>query len=193
VWDIGAGSMQFSFKDAMNNFHMVGNEVASQTFKTMVLKEIMHRNDVDSPNPMSFDVIEAAINLAKERLKSDNPEMRLMQKNIDNGAQVYAVGPIHNVTLLKACNTVIGKNLQYYTKKDLSDALQLCADKTDQQLQELFKEPVDFIKAQVTTMILVYAQMTALGIDRVNTIDTGNVEELLLDRCDKRKLRVSRY
>jgi hypothetical protein len=71
-----------------------------------------------------------------------------------------------------------------YTKDDLLQAIHLLTNKTDQEILGFMKMPNEqFVKNQLTNLILVYAMMDMMGIEKVQTMQASNVEGLLLKGC----------
>ncbi len=187
VWDIGGGSMQLTFQDSNGNFQMQGNEIASQPFLSLVLKEISNKATIDSsPNPINSYQIRSAIQLAKKHLMMEKPKSEAIQNKLAQGSPVVGVGSIHNLVIQHMCNLVTQQDGHSCTKQELYKVITFCAGKTDEELLPLMKtQNREFVKSYVTNMILVYAQMDLLGIDKIQTSPTNNVEGLLLKGCKK--------
>lgn len=190
VWDIGGGSMQLTFKDASDHFHIMGGEIASQTFQALVSQNILGLEDGSlSPNPMNAENIAAAITLAKEHLQFDATSTEIIQQQIQNDTAILAVGSVHNFVITPLCKLAgLESDDDHYTKTDLSLAMKLLTDKTDTEIMQLshLSKP-EFAKHQLTNLILVYAMMDLMGIESVQTIKSSNVEGLLVMNASYKK------
>lgn len=182
VWDIGGGSMQLTFKDNSDYFHIMEGQIASQTFQSLISETLLHKEPTASPNPMTEANVQAAIDLAKSHLLFDHTTTDIIKQQVTENSPVIAVGSVHNFTIQPLCN-LAGTHpaSNYYTKEDLHLAINLLTDKSDEQIQKLMSlANPDFAKNQLTNLILVYAMMDIMGIDRVQTVRSSNVEGLLL-------------
>lgn len=190
VWDIGGGSMQLTFKDSSDHFHIMGGEIASQTFQAQVSEQILKFEDSStSPNPMSEANVTAAIQLAKELLTFDPTATTIIKQQINEGTPVFAVGSVHNFGITPLCQLAgIESDKDHYTQNDLMLAIKLLTDKTDAQIMQLNHLPnLALAKTQQTNLILVYAMMDLMGIDSVRTVKSSNVEGLLLMNAEPKK------
>lgn len=183
VWDIGGGSMQLTFKDSSDHFHIMGGEIASQTFQALVSEKVLNQpNGSISPNPMTEDNVQAAIQLAKEELQFDPATTAIIQHQINHDAKVLAVGSVHNFGISPLCQLAgIESDKNHYTQSDLLLAIKLLTDKTDEQIMQLNHLPkIDLAKNQLTNLIMVYAMMDLMKIETVQTVSSANVEGLLV-------------
>lgn len=190
VWDIGGGSMQLTFKDVGDHFHIMGGEIASQTFQALVSQDILGFSDgSDSPNPMNAANVEAALALAKSHLQFDATSTEIIQQQIQHDTPVLAVGSVHNFVITPLCKLAgLESNNDHYTKADLSLAIKLLTDKTDVEIMQLNHLPkLELAKNQLTNLILVYAMMDLMGIENVQTIKSSNVEGLLVMNASHKK------
>ncbi len=190
VWDIGGGSMQLTFKDASDHFHIMGGEIASQTFQALVSQDILGLQDGSlSPNPMNAENVAAAITLAKSHLQFDATSTAIIQQQIQNDTSVFAVGSVHNFVITPLCKLAgLESDDNHYTKADLSLAIKFLTDKTDEQIMQLNHLPkLELAKNQLTNLILVYAMMDLMGIESVQTIKSSNVEGVLVMNASYKK------
>lgn len=184
VWDIGGGSMQLTYKNT-EGFVTVGTNLASHTFHQLVLEKICHKAAHESPHPMNYQQVESAIALAKEQLTIDNigPQLKALLK--DATTPVVAVGSVHNYTVQPWCNLLVKESKNFYSKEDIHQVIELLTNKTDAEIlgmrQNLQKA---FVKDQLTNLILAYAVMDEAGIDQVKTLQTSNMQGLLLKGCE---------
>lgn len=181
VWDIGGGSMQLTFKDCADQFHIMGGTVASETFKSMVKEEVLHIGLNDSPNPMNANQVEAAMALAKTHLTFDKLPTEIIKDQIAHGTPVIAVGSVHNFGIQPFAKLAGLNDGHYYTKDDLNHAIQLLTDKTDEEIMKIgnLGDP-KFAQNHLTNLILVYAMMDVMGIDKVQTVKVSNVEGIMV-------------
>jgi exopolyphosphatase/guanosine-5'-triphosphate,3'-diphosphate pyrophosphatase len=184
VWDIGGGSMQLTYKNEANDFFVMGGEVASQTFQALVLEHVVHKELSETPHPLNESQVQEAIALAKKHLVFDEVASSLIHQKIDQGTSVIAVGSVHNQVIQPLCNLATHQEASFYTKSDLLQAIGLLTNKTDQEILGFMEFPNEqFVKNQLTNLILVYAMMDMMGIEKVQTMQTSNVEGLLLKGC----------
>lgn len=190
VWDIGGGSMQLTYKDQFDHFHIMEGQVASQTFQSLISETLLHKEPTASPNPMTESDVEAAIDLAKAHLLFDPTITAIIKQQVTDHAPIIAVGSVHNFTIQPLCNLAgTHSGDHYYTKDDVYLAINLLTDKRDEQIQKLMSlANADFAKNQLTNLILVYAMMDIMGIDRVQTVKSSNVEGLLLKNASKNEI-----
>lgn len=188
VWDIGGGSMQLTFQDLASEFHVMGSDVASQTFQSMVLTELLQKEVTDTPHPLSQSQVDAAIALAKNQFEVNSLDPALIQSNIEKGSPVFAVGSVHNFVIQPLCNLMNNKVDNQYTKDDLYHTITQLTDKTDQEILALMNNSNEqFIKNQLTSLILVYAVMDLMGIESVQTVKTSNVQGVALQHVQQKQ------
>ncbi len=182
VWDIGGGSMKLTFKNEANDFYVMGGELASQTFQDLVGKSI--KGQSGSPHPMSESQVQAALALAKEHLVFDEAVFNLIQEKIQQGSPIVAVGSVHNHVIQPLCNLATHSEATFYTLDDLKQAIALLTNKTDKDILELMSLPDErLVHNQLTNLILVYALMDKMHINKVQTVQASNVQGLLLKGC----------
>ena len=192
VWDIGGGSMQLTFKDQADYFHVMQGQLASQTFQSLVCDKVLHKEATASPNPLNTNDVEAAIDLAKEHLRFDPATSDIIKHQIAHNAPVLAVGSVHNFVIQPLCNLAgVHPAGSEYTKEDLHQAILLLTDKTDEQIMKItaLSNP-DLAKNQLTNLILVYAMMDIMGIDKVHTVKSSNVEGLIIQQATANKKEI---
>ncbi len=182
VWDIGGGSMQLTFKNETNDFYVMGGEIASQTFQELVRKALKKQSD--SLHPMSEGQVNAAIALAKKHLVFDESTYNIIQEKIQQGTPIVAVGSVHNHVIQPLCNIATHSEASFYTIDDLKQAIALLTNKTDKDILELMSSPDEqLVSNQLTNLILVYALMDKMHINKVQTVQASNVQGLLLRGC----------
>lgn len=188
VWDIGGGSMQLTYKDSHDLFHIMGGEVASQTFQSLVSEKVMGIAPTETPNPMNATQVEAAIAAAKEHLTFDATSTQIIKDQITKGTDVVAVGSVHNFVVQPLCKLAgINHDSSFYTKEDLSHAIALLTNKTDEEISKLaqLSDP-KFAQNQLTNLILVYSMMDIMGIDKVHTKKVSNVQGIMIQNMNNR-------
>ncbi len=174
--------MQLTFKNQNNDFYVMGGELASQTFQDLVLKHLKAQSD--SPHPMSESQVQAVLELAKKHLEFESEAFSIIQEKIQQGAPIVAVGSVHNHVVQPLCNLATNSQATFYTIDDLKRAITLLTNKTDKQILELMSSPNEqLMKNQLTNLILVYALMDKMHINRVQTVQASNVQGLLLKGC----------
>lgn len=188
VWDIGGGSMQMTFKDASDHFHVMGGTVASQTFQSLVSEQVMNLEPTVSPNPMNAEQVDAAIALAKDKLTFDHLPTDIIKNQIDHGAQVIAVGSVHNFVVQPLTHLAGLNDGHYYTKEDLHQAIALLTDKTDEEIMKINNlHDAKFAQNHLTNLILVYAMMENMGIEKVHTAKVSNVQGIMVQNIAMKK------
>ncbi|MCS5709971.1 Ppx/GppA phosphatase family protein [Candidatus Berkiella aquae] len=194
VWDIGGGSMQLTFKDSSDTFHIMEGEMASQTFQALVTTHIKGAEDGSaSPNPLNAANVDAAIELAKAHLQFDITSTEIISNQIKQETPIFAVGTVHNMVISPLCHLAgIESNADHYTKSDLRLAIELLTDKTDHDIVQLNHLPtLSLAKNQLTNLILVYAMMDLMGIEQVQTMKVSNVEGLMVMNATPPKLPIA--
>jgi len=184
VWDIGGGSMQLTFRDELGEFYVMGSDLASHTFEQLVLDKICHKNLSESPNPMSHKQIKEAMILARQNLVLNDVPHIMISERVSNGSSVIAIGSVHNQSILPIVSLAAQTQDNFYIKDSVLSAIELLANKTDEEILAL-KPNLDrqFVKTQLTNLILVYTMMDTFGIDKVRTMQASNTEGLLLSGC----------
>lgn len=179
VWDIGGGSMQLTFQDHSSEFHIMGGDLASQTFLSLMLNEVLQKEVTDTPYPMNVAQVDAAIELAKAKLVFDENATSIISQQIQNGAQVLAVGTVHNAIIQPLCH-LIDSNGDFYSKEQLHQAISMLTDKNKDEVLALMPDPnPNFVNNQLSNLILVYAMMDKMGIDEVTTVQASNVQGVM--------------
>lgn len=184
VWDIGGGSMQLTYKDDRGDFHILGGELAANTFQSLVLEQIVQKDLSSSPHPMNTFEVNEAIKLAKEYLIFSEETKNFLKQKIIHDTPVIAVGSVHNYGVQPLCKLITKGQGKQYTKNNLHQAINLLTDQTDAEILQLLPDSNEqFVKTQLTNLILVYAMMDLMGINEVHTLSSSNVQGLLLKGC----------
>lgn len=185
VWDIGGGSMQLTYKNQQGDFVMVGTELASHTFHQMVVEKICAKHSHESPHPMDPQQVQAALSLAKEKLATDTISTQLREVLQKESMPIVAVGSVHNFTIQPWCNLLAKATQSHYTRADVQQAINLLTSKSDFEILQLMDNlPKEFVKDQLTNLILAYAVMDELDVQEVRTLQVNNAQGLLIKGCD---------
>jgi hypothetical protein len=168
----------------------MGGEIASQTFLSLMLDKIHHKEVSDSPYPMNADQVTAAIDLAKQHLTFDPLATDIISKQIADGTPVLAVGTVHNFVVQPVCQLISNVD-DYYTKADLHEAISLLTNKSEAEILQLLpKVNKEHVNTQLSNLVLVYAMMDLMGIDKVKTVQASNVQGLMLQQAAKLEYKI---
>lgn len=175
VWDIGGGSLQITHQDAEGTFDILKGDLGSGSFQGLLENQIGH--DFDLSTEQNF---EQAIDIAKENIKLDQ-HLELKFKNlVQEKQQVIGIGSVHNLSIHKMINKLNQSNHNYYTKDDVLSAGKKLGILTGKKLQEFTGVTDDtLLKCQVPNLVLVYAIMDQLQIERVEVVKVNNNQELM--------------
>lgn len=170
VWDIGGGSVQF-IAAAAEGAHLVkGREDGVGTFKDVIIENIQQRNrkEATSPNPMSKEDIDQALNhaqsLARETDKSIKDKLNQPTTTIVGVGSVFAYG-IHGM--------LGGKNL--FSVEDLAEVVGNLPGKTDADLGG-----GDYAHVEGSNTVFVLGFMHALKIEKMRLLNVNNADGAML-------------
>ncbi len=175
VWDIGGGSLQVTHQDVDGALNILKGNLGSGSFQGL-LESQLHQDFVLS----SDQNLEKAIHIAKENIKLDQ-NLGLNFKNIiQEHKQVLGIGSVHNLSIQKIINKVNQYENHYYTKEDVRLAAQKLGGFTDEALKEFTGITDDkLLKCQVSNLVLVYAIMDELQIEKVEVVKANNNQGLM--------------
>lgn len=168
VWDIGGGSMQMYSYDQRGNVQRYLGNLASVSFKNMVIEALELKNieTTLSPNPIG-DKREQAIALARSYARLHVPaELRFDM--VDR--VVVGVGGVHSQSIK---NQLQLKEM-HYTLEDLQAASKLQSLKSDHELTGEYRS------TDVTNLLLVQGFMEALGIKEVKIVNASILQGVVL-------------
>lgn len=181
VWDIGGGSLQLTYKDAGDYFHVMQGKLASATFLDLVNENLAVNTDL---YPMTQDSVQAAIDLAKTHLVFDQTTTEIVKQQIINDAPVLAVGSIHNFIVKPICDLAGLSDKTHFNKQDIYQAIELLTNKTEDQIMHMTNESnPDFVKNKLTNLILVYSLMDKMEIPEIQVVAVSNVQGLLVQKA----------
>ena len=167
VWDIGGGSMQILGFDQNQKKHNYLGDLASVSFKNMVMEALQLKNiEIEkTPNPI-LEKRESALMLAKSYAKIHVPQKikELIKEKI-----IIGIGGVHNFSI----RTMIGTKNDYYSLTEVKAASLIYSSKKDEELSG------DYRSTDVTNLLLVGGFMEALGIDKVHVKSASLLEGLL--------------
>lgn len=200
IWDIGGGSSQIvaNEEDAdSDKMKFLGVGVGGAKFNKIVLN-LMHGEGAEfnkslSQNPMSHEAINELSNMVKVWLTDEHgpfkpavfkqEDIDFIKRKIANGSKVYGIGVIHNFVVKMYVESNIGSKA-YYTKEDIGTILEMVADKTDDYIYDNIKknkkDDPKFTKVDITALILVYAMMEELGIDKIYPVNISNTNGIAI-------------
>lgn len=172
-WDIGGGSMQFAKQNERGTIEVIGSTDSSTLFANAVIQYIKEQPlSVGTPNPLTLDQMERAIDLA----------MQYASKLIDNSflescndCIIYGIGMMHKSNL-QYINTLCGLNYtDHYTLRDLKHSANILVNKNNDQIAEMLGFKSADARNRLTSMLLLIGYMTYLGIDQVNIMDITGI------------------
>ncbi len=168
VWDIGGGSMQMFSMEKTNRPHMYLGDLASVTFKSMVIEVIQSKplESTLSPNPIG-DKREQVIALARSYSRLHVPAV-IKRDLLDH--TVIGVGGVHGNSIKKQLNL---KAMQY-TLEDLDKVGKIQSQKSDKDLTGEYRS------TDVTNLLLVQGFMEGLGIKEIKIMDANLLHGVIL-------------
>lgn len=169
IWDIGGGSMQLTALTPQGTYIVSKGATASTQFKNAIIKEIEHQdiNQVSTPNPISKEQMNQAIQLAQKSSESINPYIK--EKIQDPQTQVLAVGNLFYKSIRGAVNNKMNAN-----QEDLQTAVDSKAGKSDAELGG-----GGFADVSVSNPLLVLGYMKGLSIHEIHFVDVNNADGVL--------------
>lgn len=169
VWDIGGGSMQLTGLTSSGGYIVAKGDTASIPFKNAIIKEIQGKDlkEVTSPNPMSLENIDAALEYAHVlAVKTD----AFIQEKIKNPkTEVLAVGSLFNYGVKP-----LVPGVKIMTQSALEKAVKGLVGKTDTQLPG---GPLAEVAVSNPTLVLGYMQ--GLHIKQVEILQVNNTDGAL--------------
>lgn len=168
VWDIGGGSMQMFSMDKNKIPHMYLGDLASVTFKNMVIEVLQSKSleTTTSPNPIG-DKRDQVLALARSYSKLHVPSA--IKFDIQNHT-VVGVGGVHSQSIK---NQLQLKEMKY-TVEELDRASKAQAQKSDKDLAG------DYRATDVTNLLLVQGFMEGLGIKEVKIVNATLLQGVML-------------
>lgn len=168
VWDIGGGSMQIFTLDANKKPVRYLGDLASVTFKNMIVEVLQSKNieTTNTPNPIG-DKREQSIALARSYSRLHVPsELKALIKD----RVVIGVGGVHGQSLKNQLQLTEMK----YTVEDLDKLGKTQVLKSDKELQG------DYRSTDVSNILLVEGFMEGLGIKEVKVMSINLIQGVLL-------------
>lgn len=168
VWDIGGGSMQMFSMDKNKIPHMYLGDLASVTFKNMVIEVLQSKSleTTTSPNPIG-DKRDQVLALARSYSKLHVPSA--IKFDIQNRT-VVGVGGVHGQSIK---NQLQLKEMKY-TVEELDLASKVQSQKSDKDLAG------DYRATDVTNLLLVQGFMEGLGIKEVKIVNATLLQGVML-------------
>lgn len=163
VWDIGAGSQQFSYLRNGKVEVLRLEDEASEKFKELILSQIKKITDFKrkSPNPIGTENLTISEDLACEMAAKVNLPF--------NPEEIIGIGGVHSRAILDA----IGKR-EVYGKEDLDALLPTLVLKTDQELNSPYADTL------VSNVIMVRGFMEKLQFNRIRVSHFGTADGALV-------------
>ncbi|MDH4468385.1 MAG: hypothetical protein QE271_10020 [Bacteriovoracaceae bacterium] len=171
VWDIGGGSSQW-VAESKGEFLFFLTQLASETFKELILKEFKKNTTTNTPNPFYREQRLIAEKIATQEAEKLNPQIKELLKN---NAKVIGIGSVHFHSVLGQIHGLKNKNKMTYTIDQIETAIQGRMGHTDRQIGG------DYATTEVSNLIYVCGFMKALGIKNVVVRKINLTDGLLLD------------
>jgi len=168
VWDIGGGSMEFSFLNKNQIVQVEEGQTASVLFKNQIITDIQKKSlsQTQSPNPLSQKIVKKALQLAQEMAAKNAKKLKLQ---FNKPVTVLGVGGVHWYSLRLQTDTK-----EFYTLKDVEKALSQKTGLTDAQIGGAYAS------TEISNLILVSGFMKKLGIEKVFPLKVNLTDGLLL-------------
>ncbi len=168
IWDIGGASAQWVYKD-QGQTQFILSDLASVSFKDQVLQATKKKSaQVSSPNPLGKEGLLKAQQIARSHAQSFSKNLASAISK-SQGA-VLGIGGVHRFSVLGNLQKreFIAPQAQSYTREQLASAIKKSYQLNDEQIGG------EFAATDVTNLVLVYSQMSALGISQVE-VAKGNL------------------
>lgn len=169
VWEIGAGSMQFSsiVDEDLEPFTFEAI-LASVSFKNILINKVQMKNSmrITSPNPISREQSELGLLIVDEFSSRVPPVLR--QKLSDPNTRVYGIGGVHSYSVNNQLSMPV------YDLKSVRQALESSYDLNDQDIGG------EYAATDVSNLILVAGFLDSLNISQVYSLDISMVNGVLV-------------
>lgn len=172
VWDIGGGSMQMFSMDENKKPQRYLGDLASVTFKNMVIEVIQSKSPetTTTPNPIG-DKRDQVITLARSYARLHVPaDLKYQIKN----RTVVGVGGVHAYSIKGQIQGQTQTKEPFYTLEQLSATSKIQVEKSDSELKG------DYRSTDVTNLLLVQGFMEALGIKEVKVVNASLLQGVVL-------------
>jgi exopolyphosphatase/guanosine-5'-triphosphate,3'-diphosphate pyrophosphatase len=172
VWDIGGGSSQWTTQ-VKGEYHFYLSELASETFKERIIKEIKKTPLLKTPNPIYADQRKLAEAMILAEVSKMNPKLK---ETLQQGAKVVGIGSVHFYSIIGQIYGLKnpGKKF-YYTLDQVETVIQGRLGQTDKQIGG------DYAATDVSNLIYAAAFMKALGIKSIVARNINLNDGLLLN------------
>ncbi len=172
VWDIGGGSMQMFSMDENKKPQRYLGDLASVTFKNMVIEVIQSKSPetTTTPNPIG-DKRDQVIALARSYARLHVPAgLKFEIKN----RTVVGVGGVHAYSIKGQIQGQTQTKEPFYTLEQLGATSKIQVEKSDSELKG------DYRSTDVTNLLLVQGFMEALGIKEVKVVNASLLQGVVL-------------
>lgn len=160
IWDIGGGSMQMYSREGGKE-HMFEGDLASVTFKNMILKTIQFKDPKNhaSPNPIG-NGWRSAVQLAKNHAYLKVP---VFFKKQASKKRIIGVGAVLSLSVQKQ----VKDDSAEFSRQALEQQLLKRAFLKDSDIESSYRN------TDISNLALVLAYMQALNIPKVETVPTS--------------------
>lgn len=161
VWDIGGGSMQITARNEKKEPLVYGGDLASVSFKNMVIEKIKKGSilNTNTPNPLGVDDAKKAVAMAKEYV-SKKIDKHL--KSLLPTCKMMGIGGVHYYSIKKQLNAE-----EKYTREALTQILPVRALLDDKSIGG------EYANTDVTNIALVLGLMEAMNLNEVYPVSAN--------------------
>lgn len=173
-WDIGGGSMQFTNRNEKDSINVLGSTDSSTIFADRVIEII--KGEVaqgNTPNPLSFDQMNIAINLARDAAKTLFRDRSFIRDDI--AYNIYGIGMLH-----KSIHQYIRISTQtnipdLYRRDDLYNAALSLLNKNNTEIGNILGFKAADARNRLTSMLLILGFMEYLGVEEIKIANATGV------------------
>ncbi len=172
VWDIGAGSQQLVWRDAVTgDFRHFDPNLASVTFRDRAVAALGRPQGMLSPNPIAADEVPILVALIEEWIADQRPDD--LPTLLNEKVEVIGLGGVHGASVTGQVGVALGEVI---ARDQVANALagQLGRDDT--------KIGGGYADTDVTNLVLVHTLMGVYGIERYRST-RGDLGEAILVSC----------
>ena len=184
-WDIGAASSQIVGEHMDGGYMMIKNTVASETYYSRLMTHLRaqgFKTEEQSFYPFSHADIETAHRLVAHDLQPSLEEGSQVVARLEDGSStLVGVGSVH-AAIMEYIKLNLAAEGSSYSKEQLKQAIHSLIGKSEDEVIDLIPDGAKpFARVAATNMLLVYATMAQLGVDRVEVVYGSNVSSVLQD------------
>ena len=176
-WDIGGGSMQLAWVQTDGIIRVNGSQDSSTLFANEVIalkQKTMTDSSRETPNPLSSEQMEAAIDLAKEKAEKLATPSFLEYIRSKNPV-IFGIGQLHTSNQSYINKLLDTKSKFCYTKSDLKKAVGCLVNKSNEQIAASLNILAADARNRFTSMLMVLGFMEYFQIKTINITDVSMI------------------